>query len=166
MFRSLEKALAIYGAPGSGSGDGKPVEDKSALVAALRQALGETEAVCRQQEVDLATIRAAEGFERVGLLDDAVEALVASEEVRRRYLDLANTVQRLYKAVLPDPAAQEFGEAVAPVQVIADKIRGLTPPADISQVMQQVESLLDELYRHRGLCDPGYRRSARSTGST
>jgi type I restriction enzyme R subunit len=73
-----------------------------------------------------------------------VEALVASEEIKRRYLDLAITVQRLYKAVLPDPAVREFAAQVTPVQVIADKIRALTPPADISQVMQQVEGLLDQ----------------------
>ena len=40
VFRNLERALAIYGA-GGGSGK-KPVEDKSALVAALRQVLSET----------------------------------------------------------------------------------------------------------------------------
>ena len=105
VFRNLERALAIYGAGGGGD---KPVEDKSALVAALRQALGETRGLCQEQGVNLAAIQTAEGFARVGLLDDAVEALVASEEIKRRYLDLANTVQRLYKAVLPDPAAREF----------------------------------------------------------
>jgi len=52
---------------------------------------------------------------------------VGSEEIERRYLDLANVVQRLYKAVLPDPAAHEFDAEVAPVEVIADKIRALTP---------------------------------------
>ena len=143
VFRNLERALAIYGAGGGAGGD-KPVEDKSALVAALRQALAETRGLCQEQGVNLTAIQAAEGFARVGLLDDAVEALVTSEEIKRRYLDLANTVQRLYKAVLPDPAAREFAAEVTPVQVIADKIRALTPPADISQVMQQVEGLLDQ----------------------
>jgi type I restriction enzyme R subunit len=141
VFRNLERALAIYGAGGGGD---KPVEDKSALVAALRRALGETRGLCREQGVNLLAIQTAEGFARVGLLDDAVEALVTSEEIKRRYLDLANTVQRLYKAVLPDPTAREFAAEGAPVQVIADKIRALTPPADISLVMQQVEGLLDQ----------------------
>ena len=148
VFRNLERALAIYGAGGGGD---KPVEDKSALVAALRQALAETRGLCQEQGVNLAAIQTAEGFARVGLLDDAVEALVASEEIKRRYLDLANTVQRLYKAVLPDPAAREFAAEVTPVQVIADKIRALTPPADISLVMQQVEGLLD-----RSIATEGY----------
>jgi len=148
VFRNLERALAIYGAGGGGT---KPVEDKSALVAALRQALGETRNLCQEQGVNLKAFQTAGGFERVGLLDDAVEALVASEEIQRRYIDLANTVQRLYKAVLPDPAAHEFAAEVTPVQVIAEKIRALTPLADISEVMQQVEGLLD-----RSIATEGY----------
>ena len=154
VFRNLERALAIYGAGGGGD---KPVEDKAALVAALRQALDETQGLCREQGVNLAAIQAAEGFDRVGLLDDAVEALVISEEITRRYLDLANTVQRLYKAVLPDPSARAFAAEWTPVQVIAEKIRALTPPADISQVMQQVEELLDRSIATEGylIRDPG-----------
>ncbi|ABW68043.1 type I restriction endonuclease subunit R [Desulfosudis oleivorans] len=148
VFRNLEKALAIYGA---GEGGDKPIEDKAALVAALRQVLEETGALCQEQGVGLAAIRSADGFARVGLLDDAVEALVVSEEIKRRYLDLANAVQRLYKAVLPDPAAHAFVAEVTPVKVIADKIRVLAPPADISQVMQQVEELLD-----RSIATEGY----------
>nr|MBC8362795.1 type I restriction endonuclease subunit R [Candidatus Desulfatibia profunda] len=148
VFRNLERALAIYGAGGGGD---KPVEDKAALLAALRQALEETRGLCRENGVYLVAIQTAEGFARVGLLDDAVEALVASEEMKRRYLDLANTVQRLYKAVLPDPAAHEFAAEVTSIHVIAEKIRALTPPADISQVMQQVEDLLD-----RSIATEGY----------
>ena len=40
VFRNLERALAIYGAGGGAAGGNKPVEDKSALVAALRQCIG------------------------------------------------------------------------------------------------------------------------------
>jgi type I restriction enzyme, R subunit len=141
VFRNLEAALAIYGV---GKGGDKPVEDKAALVAALRQALTDTRNLCQEQGVNLTAIQAALGFSRIGLLDDAVEALVTSEEVKRRYLDLANSVQRLFQAVLPDPSAQEFAAEVNPVEVIAYKIRALIPPADISEVMQNVEGLLDQ----------------------
>ncbi len=157
VFRNLERALAIYGV---GKGGKKPVEDKSALVVALQQALEETRSLCTQQGVNLASIQNAEGFSRVELLDNAVEALIISEEVKRRYLDLANTVQRLFKAVLPDQLAHEFAAEVSPIKVIADKIRALVPSADISQVMEQVEALLDqsiatEGYFIREVSDPG-----------
>ncbi len=140
VFRNLERALAIYGA---GRGGDKPVQDKAALTAALRTALKETESLCRENKVELKKIRDAAGFARVALLDEAVELLVASEETKRRYLDHANAVQRLFKAILPDPKAHEFAGEVTPIGVIAAKIRDLTPPADISLVMQQVEELLD-----------------------
>ena len=140
VFRNLERALAIYGA---GRGGDKPVREKTALTAALRQALEETAKLCRENKVDLKQIRAAEGFKRVALLDEAVERLVVSEEIKRRYLDHANAVQRLFKAILPDPKAREFAAKIAPIRVIAAKIRDLTPPADISLVMQGVEELLD-----------------------
>jgi len=148
VFRNLERALAIYGAGGGGD---KPVEDKSALVAALRQALEEAVGLCREQGVNLSAIQAAEGFARVGLLDDAVDVLVGSEETKRRYFDQANTVQRLYQAVLPDPDSRSFAAGVKLLLVIADKIKALTPPVDISLVMQQVEGLLD-----RSIATEGY----------
>lgn len=140
VFRNLERALAIYGAGGGGE---KPVEDKAALVAALRHALGEILGLCTEQGVSIEKIKAAEGFDCIELLNDAVDALIATEEIKRRYIDCANTVQRLYKAVLPDPAAHSFVSEITPLQVIADKIRALTPPADISLIMQQVENILD-----------------------
>jgi type I restriction enzyme, R subunit len=153
VFRNLEGALAIYGQGGSAgtAGDAKPVAHKAALKAALQQAIDDTRQLCRNHEVDLAAIACAEGFDRIGMLDDAVDALVGSEESKRRYLDLANTVARIYKAVLPDPDAKTFAAEVMPVRIIADKIRALTPPADISEIMGQVEDLLD-----RSIAAEGY----------
>ncbi len=152
VFRNLERALAIYGVGGGDGGDGqKPVEDKEALATALRLALAETQDFCREHGADIEAIKNSQGFQRIGLLGDAVEALVVSEAVKRRYLDLAANVQRLYKAVLPDPSAREFAATAAPIYVIAEKIRTLTPPADISEVMQQVEDLLD-----RSIATEGY----------
>ncbi len=141
VFRDLEKALAVYGA---GQGDGaRPVEDKAALVKTLQQTITETKAFCKKHGISVASIKAATGFERIALIDDAVEALAAPDNIKRRYLDLANAVYRLYKAVLPDTAARELVADVTPLIVLAGKIRDLTPPADIALVMQQVEELLD-----------------------
>ena len=148
VFHNLEKALAIYG---GGGGDTNPVEDKSALVAELRQVQEETRNLCRDHGVDLSAIHAAVDFVRIKLLDDAVEALVTSEAIKRHFLDCANRVKLLYKAILPDPTAQEFVTEAKPVQVIAEKIRALVPLADISPVMQDMENLLD-----RSIAPEGY----------
>ena len=146
VFRALQKALAIYGsASGGGIKEGDtPIKDKNALVEQLRQAIAETTAFCNEAGVKLMELEAADGFERVKLLDDAVEVILVSEESKLKYLSLAGAVAKLFRAILPDPAANEFGPKRKAFAVIAEKIRSLTPEADISEVMQDVEELLDE----------------------
>ena len=144
VFRSLQKALAIYAAPVlDGSSDGQPIKDKAALVEYLKQALAEADAYCMTRKVILANIEAAEGYVRIGLLDDAVEALISSDEEKKRFMHLAGQVAKLYKAILPDPQASGLAPRAVLLSVIAEKIRALTPPADISEVMGDVETLLD-----------------------
>ena len=55
--------------------------------------------------------------------DDAVAAFVVNDETRRRYLQLAGDVERLFKSLLPDLAANEFGPIRKVFSVIAEKIR-------------------------------------------
>ncbi len=146
VFRHLQRALAIYGsASGGGVKEGEtPIQEKAALVEQLRSAIAETTAFCDEAAVRLTDIQAAEGFDRVKLLDDAVEAILISDESKMKYLSLAGNVTKLFRAILPDPVANEFGPKRKVFAVIAEKIRSLTPEADISQVMQDVEELLDE----------------------
>ncbi len=146
VFRNLERALAIYG---SGSGGGvrpgeTPVTPKSELIELLQRAIGEAREFCAEHAVELDPIQAAEGFERVRRLDDAVEALLETDETKRRYLALAAEAVRRYKAVLPDPDASQWEDIVRLLDVIAKKIRSLAPAADISGVMEKVEQLLDD----------------------
>ena len=143
VFRNLEKALAIYGA-GSGAGGDSPVKDKAALVALLQQSIAEMEKFCAEMGVDPEAIEASTDFEKIKLLDDAVEALIATDDSKKRYLMLAATILRFFKAILPDREAKAYAARCLLIDVLAKKIRSLTPPADISEVMGQVEDLLDE----------------------
>jgi type I restriction enzyme, R subunit len=148
VFRNLQKALAIYG---SGRDGDMPVKDKEQLVRKLRTAIGETRAFCRERGMDTRKILKAEGFKRLALLDDAVEAILESDESKKRFLFLAGQVEKLYRAILPDPAAGEFGPLRSLFSVLAERIRNLTPPADISDFMEGVEELLD-----RSVATEGY----------
>ncbi len=77
------------------------------------------------------------------MIDDAVDALVASEDCRKRFLDQAAGVDRLYKAVLPDPLAHELHADCVLIRVLAKKTKALSPVVDTPSVMQPVWSLLD-----------------------
>jgi type I restriction enzyme R subunit len=144
VFRNLQKALAIYGAPqGEGPGD-TPIHDKSELVRQLREAISVTTTFCTQRGINPADIRDARGFQREKLKEEAVAALVVNDETRRQYLNLATEVDALFKSLLPDASAFEFNPMCNVFKVVAEKIRSELPAVDISAVMADVEALLNK----------------------
>jgi type I restriction enzyme, R subunit len=168
VFRDLQKALAIYG---SGSGGGVapgecPVQRKQELVAALREAIKEARDFCDERGVDVEAIINAEGFQKVAFLedaashlvdkkvieavDDAVEKVIVNDDFKKKYLSLSSQVVRLYKAILPDPSANEFVSIKTCLAVLADKIRSFLGEISIEDVMEKVGHLLDESIATKG----------------
>jgi type I restriction enzyme R subunit len=144
VFVSLEKALAIYGA----GKDGKsPVKDKQQLVDELRQSISNASAFCAKQGVKLEEIESSSsGLERLQAIEDAMNALIAPDALRRDFFAHERLVSTLYRAVKPDPVALEFASRVACLSTLAEGMRAkLNPnPPDISQVMGGINALLDE----------------------
>jgi len=137
-----------------------PVEVKAALVDELRSAIKTIKDFLAAHKVNLSNIQSAEGFLRVRLLDEAVKAIVPLEDAadallindktKQQYLSPANKVELLFQAILPDVHANEFGMDRKAIVIIADKIRSLTPLADISAVMGRVDELLDKSIAPKG----------------
>ncbi|MEI8264881.1 MAG: type I restriction endonuclease subunit R [Betaproteobacteria bacterium] len=153
IFRALQSALATYARPVAGDGpQASPILDKAELVAALQSALNEVAGFAQVRGVTLETIAAAQGFVRIGLIDDAVEAFLTTETDKKHYLQLASRVARLFKAILPDPLANELAPLSVLVSYLAAKIQALGDPPDISNVMGDVETLLND-----SIATEGYR---------
>jgi type I restriction enzyme R subunit len=153
IFRALQSALATYARPVAGDGpQASPILDKAELVAALQSALNEVAGFAQVRGVTLETIAAAQGFVRIGLIDDAVEAFLTTETHKKHYLQLASRVARLFKAILPDPLANELAPLSVLVSYLAAKIQALGDPPDISNVMGDVETLLND-----SIATEGYR---------
>lgn len=147
VFRKLQEALAIYGGTSAGDdgegGEGGPIKNKSELVEYLKHLLARGVAFLSEHGVNAQAIKEAQGFEKVAKLDDAVEQLIASEEIKNNFLGQARLVSRVYRAILPDPEANGLAPDAVLISVIAQKIKALAPAVDISEVMQKVEELLD-----------------------
>ena len=122
----------------------RPVADKAQLVMALGLAVREATAFCTGLSIDLAALRMAQGFERIKRLDDAVEILVSNEDTKLKFLALASTVTLTFRAILPDPAANQYGPDRALFAVLAEKIGSLSEEADITDVLYRMDELLDE----------------------
>ena len=154
IFRALQKALAIYAKPKPGhKGESSdPIEIKTLLVAALGEALDDAQRFCEARGVDLPAVVRAQGFDRIGRIDDAIEAILHSDEDKKHYVQLAGRVARLFKAILPDPMANELAPMAILVVYLAAKIRAETEQPDISAVMGDIESLLND-----SIATEGYR---------
>jgi type I restriction enzyme R subunit len=144
VFASLEQALAIYG---QGSKGENPVKDKQALVASLQQALEDATAYCSGRGVDLQMLEKfpVGGMERLQAVEDAVNALIAPDEVRRDFFGHERLVSTLYHAIKPDPAAIAFAQRVVGILTLGATIRArLSPnPPDISEILKKISGLLD-----------------------
>ena len=153
IFRALQSALATYARPVAGGGpEGGPILDKAELVAALQSALNEAAGFAQMRGVTLESIAAAQGFVRIGLIDDAVEAILATDADKKHFLQLASRVARLFKAILPDPLANDLAPLSVLVSYLAAKIKALGDPPDITAVMGDVETLLND-----SIATEGYR---------
>jgi type I restriction enzyme R subunit len=154
VFASLERALAIYT---HGKGGASPVEDKDKLVDDLRDALAEATTFCAMQGVDLALFQKAVHMERLNLLRDGVEALIAPDAIRTTFLAHEKLVEAIYKAVKPDRRAAQFLNQVSALTTIAAEIRSQTgvPGTDIGEVLGGINALLDDSIASEGFVIEG-----------
>ncbi len=146
IFRALQNALATYVRPTGGDDDdgGRPIRDKQVLVAALQIALDQTIAFAQARGVDLRAIANAQGGQRLELIAAAVDALLMPEADKQAFRQHANRVAQLFKAILPDTAATALAPLSLAVASVAGSMQALTDPPDISDVMNDVDALLND----------------------
>ena len=142
VFANLQKALAIYAAGGK-PGE-VPIEEKAALVDALRAAVDDLRGFTASREVDLDQLAKLKGFELVAAGKQTVEMLMVDDDEKTAFLARAALVDRLYKAILPDTHANEFSRLRAVAKFLADGIAEFADRPDVSGVLGRVEQLLDE----------------------
>ena len=143
VFRHLEAALAVYASGPDGTDGSDIIRDKSALVAELAEAIAELVEYSERWDVDLEGLARADGFEFIALRDASMEALLVEDITRRGYLERSDRVRRLFAAILPDPAASAYVRVVGVVRNLAERIRSLDEPPDLSGVAGAVRELLD-----------------------
>ncbi|MCX6927160.1 MAG: DUF3387 domain-containing protein, partial [Verrucomicrobia bacterium] len=83
-------------------------------------------------------------LERVKALKDARDAILVNDDTKKKFLALAGRTLLVYRAILPDTDASQFAGPCALFITLADMIRSLLPPVDISGVMLKIEGVLDK----------------------
>jgi type I restriction enzyme R subunit len=94
-------------------------------------------------------------MEALGQLADAADLLVKRETEKKQFLKHARNVKLLYDAVKPDRLLHELVPICRVIRALADEIRSLEPPPDLSDVDGEIQKVLDEAISVETAGDPG-----------
>ena len=146
VFRNLEKALAIYGAATAEAGVDTPIQHVDALVLALDESIDQTIAFCARPPGSTCLPCATPAGSRTSrYATQRSRRFLADEDQRTAFLAWARQVRKLFKALLPDPAAAAQQATVAAIRVLAERLLALarSPGADLDEIVEAVDELLD-----------------------
>lgn len=142
VFRNLQKALAIYASTKDGADD--IIQEKEELVEILISTVTKTRQFLKSLKLDIDELLKAKGVDKLQLVDVFTNAILENEKTKQQYLELAGQAHKYYKAVLPEPKAEDYYQEVTAYKVIASRIRDvIDEEADVTQVRKDLEELLD-----------------------
>jgi type I restriction enzyme, R subunit len=120
MLKSLREALAQYALGDDAGGDDiiAPIEER---VFALKDAIEATEGHLRLLGFESNTLLGSKGFDRVRGLADAVNAVYTDDDSKRRFEIMARVVFNRFKALLVEPAANDYAERHDNIEAIYKK---------------------------------------------
>lgn len=148
MLKSLREALAQYALDDKdddgGAGIVAPIEE---LVAALLEAIEETEKLLQGLGFNLERLRGATGFARIEALKDAVDALYTSDEAKRRFEIMARQAFIRFKALLMEPSAFAYAERHDNIEAIYKKLQENRDTADVTEVLKALHRIVNEAIR-------------------
>ena len=147
VLKSLREALAQYALGDDGTGGEEiivPIEER---VQALIEAIEATEAHLRRLGFDPGTLIGSSGFTRIKGLKDAVEAVHASDDDRRRFETLAREVFSRFKALLTEPSAFAYAERHDNIEAIYKKLSERRDNADVTDVLKELHRIVNQAIR-------------------
>jgi len=146
VFKNLRKALAVYAS--TKKGDDEIIQDKNELVEILFSAIKSTRQFLKTLDLDINDLLKAQDVEKIRLVDVFTNSILRDEKTKQQYLGLASDTYKYYKAVLPEPKAEDYYHEVTAYKVIASRIREvIDEDTDVSQVKKDLEGLLDRSIR-------------------
>ncbi|MHB1375779.1 MAG: type I restriction endonuclease subunit R, partial [Thauera sp.] len=153
MLKSLQEALAQYALGDGDDGDGgaeivEPIEE---LVAWLVESIEATEKHLRDLGFEPDQLRGATGFDRIQALRDAVDAVYASDEAKRRFEIMARQLFSRFKVLLMEPSAMAYAERHDNIEAIYKKLGERRDTADVTDLLKELHKIVNEAIRAQDL---------------
>ncbi len=158
VFRNIERALALYAAS-KANDDDEIIRDKEELVSDLEELLKRTKIFLKGEQIELSELLKASAEEKLRLLERYANTIIGQPAKKKAFLNLASGLYSAYRAVLPDPVAEDFYDEVTAVRVISSRVRDVgAQSVDVSQVKGDLEDLLDRSIQAGEYVIPQYKR--------
>jgi type I restriction enzyme R subunit len=152
VYRSLQKALAIYGKGDNRRPDeiqpdlegASPVNHKEKLVEELREAIAETREYLQDLDFDLDQLIEAKGFSNIPVIKAGADKVSLNDHTRKEFEKLARKVFRKYKGLLPGEEERPFRAEKNAIEAIYNYLQRGVREADITQYMMRLQAVVDE----------------------
>ncbi len=114
---------------------------------ALDEALTATEVYLRVLGFEAGQLIGAKGFAKLGLLKDAVDAILKSKETKQRFEIMARQVFIRFKALIMEEAVFPFAERHDNLEAIYKKLEERRDMADVTAVLKGLHVIVNEAIR-------------------
>jgi len=148
MLKSLREALAHYALGDDDDGSGgelvAPVEE---LVPALLDAIEAAENHLKGLGFDPGRLSGATGFDRIEALRDAKDAVLSSDDARRRFEIMVRQVFIRFKALLMEPSVFQYAERHDNLEAIYKKLQEAREGANVTGILKELHKIVNEAIR-------------------
>jgi type I restriction enzyme R subunit len=141
VFRNMKKALKDYA---QGLGEEPPVQEKTALLKLLDDAILEGVAFCRTKGILIDGLLESEDvFKKLDDFQRHADTLISKDEWRKGFAIHENTITSLFEACKPEVLGKAVVRKVAVFQYLRGIIDAIIEQQDLDAVSKKIGELLD-----------------------
>jgi type I restriction enzyme R subunit len=141
VFRNMKKALKDYA---QGPGEEPPVQEKTALLKLLDDAILEGVAFCRTKGILIDGLLESEDvFKKLDDFQRHADTLISKDEWRKGFAIHENTITSLYEACKPEVLGKAVVRKVAVFQYLRGIIDAIIEQQDLDAVSKKIGELFD-----------------------
>jgi type I restriction enzyme, R subunit len=148
ILKGLRAALAKYGSAANPHQDSAqqptaPYDETIALAHSYAQAIENCTQYLHSLGCDLHQLQQAEGFDKISLLDAAVEAITTNDKTRARFEVLAREIFKKHTALINYPQLSTPYRLIQnTIEAICDELSPESSLTDLSAVLQSLQQLV------------------------
>ena len=145
VVKALRQALADYTRdPYDGRSPDDIVVDKDELIERIGELTGQIASFMGDQGFELETLLVAEGFGKLDAIKDAVDAMSATDEVKKRFGIMCRMLFKLYRFVTRAEVGEDLARRRDAIRAVHSQMNQRLASAGTTELMRQVHDIVSE----------------------